>query len=161
MQRPTALTRIPASASGVSTQRSGPKRSRSPAVARKTPPARPTSSPITITDGSRSSSTWKQSLIASTIDNSATRASEDAPQLGQIGLERGRRVGERVVEEQRDVRLRLGLGGRDPRAHQIHALGADRRGELVGEDPRAPQVALVAADALAPALVLHALHVDI
>jgi len=30
---------MPASASGVSTQRSGPKRSRRPAVARKTPPA--------------------------------------------------------------------------------------------------------------------------
>src|SRR6185369_3054972 len=114
MQRPTAEPRIPASASGVSTQRSGPKRSRSPAVARKTPPARPTSSPITITDGSRSSSTWKQALSASTIDNSAKRPSEDAPQVGEVGGERGRRVGEGAIEEQEDVRLLLGLRGRDP-----------------------------------------------
>src|SRR5207237_8522065 len=107
MHRPTAVPRMPASASGVSTQRSGPNRSSSPAVARKTPPARPTSSPITITSGSRSSSTWKQSLIASTIDSSAKRPSEDAAELGQIGGERGGRLGEPVVEEQRQVRRRL------------------------------------------------------
>src|SRR5215467_2318150 len=120
MQSPTALPRIPASARGVSTQRFSPKRSRSPAVARKTPPARPTSSPITITEASRSSSTWKQSLIASTIESSAKGASEDAAQLGEVGRERGGRLGERVVEDERDVRLGLGLGGRDPRAHELH-----------------------------------------
>src|SRR3954451_5729481 len=105
MQSPTAEPRIPASASGVSTQRSGPKRSRSPAVARKTPPARPTSSPSTSTDGSRSSSTWKQSLIASTMLSSANPAPEDAAQLGEVVLERGGRLGERVLEDEADVRL--------------------------------------------------------
>src|SRR4051812_46144285 len=159
MQRPTAEPRIPASASGVSTQRSGPKRSRSPAVARKTPPARPTSSPSTSTDGSRSSSTWKQSLIASTIDSSAKPAPEDPAQLGEVALERGGRVGERVVEQERDVRLRLGLGGRDPLAHQVERVGANRLREVVGEDAGAPEVALVAADALALPLLLDALEV--
>src|SRR4051794_17394750 len=109
MQRPTAPPRIPASASGMSTHRSAPKRSRSPAVARKTPPARPTSSPSTMTDGSRSSSTWKQSLIASTIESSAKTVPEDAAELGEVALERGGRIGERVLEDERDVRLRLGL----------------------------------------------------
>src|ERR671931_1005348 len=89
MQRPTAEPRIPASASGVSTHRSGPKRSRRPAVARKTPPARPTSSPITSTDGSRSSSTWNASLIASTMLSSAI--AEEPPQLLEHDAERGRR----------------------------------------------------------------------
>src|SRR4051812_50047639 len=89
MQSPTAEPRIPASASGVSTQRSAPKRSRRPAVARKTPPARPTSSPITITSGSRSSSTWNALFTAST---SVSSAIENPPQLGEVVLQRRRRV---------------------------------------------------------------------
>src|SRR3954454_9462983 len=135
MQRPTALPRIPASASGVSKQRFGPKRSRRPAVARKTPPARPTSSPMTITDSSRASSVWKQSLIASTMLSSGTLASENPAELGEVVLERGGRVGVRVAEQHLRIRLRLGLGGRDPRAQQLHRLGADRPGERVAEDP--------------------------
>ena len=115
MQSPTAVPRMPASASGVSTQRSAPKRSRSPAVARKTPPARPTSSPMTMTFPSRSSSTWKQSLIASSkVDCSATRASEDAAQLGEVAREVGRRIAVRVLEDEADVGGRLGLGGAIP-----------------------------------------------
>src|SRR5436190_2826320 len=107
MQSPTAVPRMPASASGVSTQRSGPNLSRSPAVARKTPPARPTSSPITITFSSRASSTWKQSLIASTRVSSLT---QDPPQLGEVGLEARGRVGERMLEDECLVGRRLGLG---------------------------------------------------
>src|SRR4051812_16888296 len=158
MQRPTAEPRIPASASGVSTQRSAPKRSRSPAVARKTPPARPTSSPITITDGSRSSSTWKASLIASMIEISGI---EDPPQLLEFGRERGRRIGVCVVEEQANIGLRLGLGGPDPLAHQLGRLGADRPRELVREHAHAAQVALVAAEALARTLLLDALGIGV
>src|SRR5919202_438794 len=142
MQRPTALPRIPASASGVSTHRSGPKRSRRPAVARKTPPARPTSSPMTRTDSSRSSSTWNASLIASTIESSATAPhptlqqsvarsfgassaiAEDPPQLLEVGAERGRRVGVRVREDELRVGRRLGLGLRDPAPHELLRLGA-------------------------------------
>src|SRR5213075_3107671 len=146
MQSPTAEPRIPASASGVSTQRSGPKRSRSPAVARKTPPARPTSSPITSTSASRSSSTWNASLIASTNVSSAI---EHPPQLGEVVLEGGRRVDERMREHQRRVRRRLGLCGGDPLAHQVGGLRADSLGCLVREQAEPPQVRLVAAHALA------------
>src|SRR5919201_6410755 len=139
MHRPTAVPRIPASASGVSKQRSGPKRSRSPAVARKTPPARPTSSPITITESSRASSTWNASLIASTIDSSA----KEAPQLLEIRPERRRRIGVRVREHELDVRRRLRLSRRDSGAHRLRRLRADRLGELVVEDACAAQVPLV------------------
>src|SRR6188472_2566709 len=138
MQRPMAVPMIPASASGVSTQRSGPYLSRSPAVARKTPPARPTSSPMTMTFSSRPSSTWKQSLIASTRVSSAI---EHPPQLGEVGLERFRRIDERMLEEERGIRRRLGLRRRDPVAHRLLRLAADRLGHLVRENARAAQVA--------------------
>src|SRR5262245_53258247 len=127
MHRPTAPPRIPASASGVSKQRSGPNLSRSPAVARKTPPARPTSPPSTITDESRSSSTWNASLIASTIESSA----KGLVQLLEIGGERRRRVDVRVLEEQRHVRGRLCLRGGDTGAHRVGCLRSDRLGEVV------------------------------
>src|SRR3989449_6269444 len=158
MQSPTAEPRIPASASGVSTQRSGPKRSRRPAVARKTPPARPTSSPSTITSGSRSSSTWNASLIAST---SVSSAIEHPPQLGEILVEgRGRRS-QRVREEQRRVRRRLGLGLGDPIAHQLQRLRPYGLRGLVREQPEPPQVRLVAAEALALLFLLDPLRVDV
>src|SRR5256885_10416509 len=158
MQRPTALPRIPASASGVSTQRSGPKRSRRPAVARKTPPARPTSSPMTRTDSSRSSSTWNASLIASTIDSSAT---EDPPQLLEVGAERGRRVGVGVREEELRVGRRLGLGLCDPAAHELLCLGPHLLGAGGVQHAEPLEVRLVTADALALALLLDPLLVDV
>src|SRR5919201_1681954 len=139
MHNPTAVPRIPASASGVSTQRSGPNLSRRPAVARKTPPARPTSSPITSTVSSRASSTWNASLIASTIESSATE-----PPLAEVR----RRQDVRVLEEQLRIRRRLRFRRRDPVAHRLRRLAADRLRELVGEDAGATQVALVAPDAL-------------
>src|ERR687886_900241 len=158
MQRPTALPRIPASASGVSTHRSGPKRSRNPAVARKTPPARPTSSPMTSTDSSRSSSTWKASLIASTIESSGT---ENPPQLLEVGAERGGRVDVGVREEELRVGRRLRLGLRDPAAHELLRLGAHRLRLLGVEDAQPLEVPLVAADALALALLLNPLEIDV
>src|ERR671936_2507992 len=158
IQTPTAVPRIPASASGVSTQRSGPKRSRRPAVARKTPPARPTSSPMTRTDSSRSSSTWNASLIASTIESSAT---EDPPQLLEVGAERGRRVGVGVREEELRVGRRLGLGLRDPAAHELLRLGAHGLRVLGLQHAQPLEVRLVAADALALALLLDPLQVDV
>src|SRR5262245_9182227 len=161
MQSPTAEPTIPASASGVSTQRSGPNFSRRPAVARKTPPARPTSSPITITSSSRASSTWKQSLMASTIERSATAASEDAPQLFEVRRERGGRIDERVLEQEREVRRRLGLCRSDPLAHQLGSPAADLVRLRVVEDAEPTQVALVAADALALLLLLDAFEVDV
>src|SRR5512133_3840437 len=158
MQSPIAVPMIPASARGVSTQRSGPYLSRSPAVARKTPPARPTSSPMTSTFASRPSSTWKQSLIASTSVSSLT---EDPPQFCEVVVERLGRVGQRVLEDETRIRGLLGFRGRDPFAHRLRGLGADRLGHLVGEDPRAAQVALVPADALAFALLLDPLPGDV
>src|SRR6266540_4429255 len=158
MQRPTALPRIPASASGVSTQRSGPKRSRSPAVARKTPPARPTSSPSTITSASRSSSTWKASLIASTRVSSAI---EDPPQLGEVVLERRRRLGVRVLEDDGRLRRRLRLRGGDPRSQQVGRLGPRCLRGLLREETQPAQVRLVAAEALVPLLLLDPLEVDV
>src|SRR4051812_8272073 len=143
MHNPTAVPRIPASASGVSTQRSAPKRSRSPAVARKTPPERPTSSPITSTDSSRASSTWNASLIASTMRSSANAASEDPPELGEVVRERRGRVRVGVLEEQSEVGVGLRLGLRDPGAHQLGGLVADLGVEVVAEDPVPSQVALV------------------
>ena len=74
MQSPTAVPMIPASASGVSTQRSAPNRSFRPAVTRNTPPSCPTSSPMTMTRGSRSSSTCSASLMASTSVSSRVGA---------------------------------------------------------------------------------------
>src|ERR671936_1231887 len=144
MQRPTAVPRIPASASGVSTQRSGPNVSRSPAVARKTPPARPTSSPITSTESSRASSTWKASLIASTMKSSGT---EDPPQLLEVGAERRRRVDGRVLEQERDVRRRFRLGRGDRLAHDGQRLVPDLAGERVRQLRVAAELALVAPDA--------------
>src|ERR671923_316271 len=159
MQRPTAVPRIPASASGVSTQRSEPKRSRRPAVARKTPPARPTSSPMTSTDGSRSSSVWKQSLIASTMLSSAI--AEDPPQLLEVGAERSRRVDVRVLEEKAGIGRRLGLGLRDPAPHQLLRLRAHGLDALVVEHVQPPEVRLVAPDALVLALLLDAFEIDV
>src|SRR4026209_157732 len=158
MQSPTALPMIPASASGVSTQRSAPNLSRRPAVARKTPPARPTSSPMTITFSSRPRSTWKQALIASTRVSSLT---ENPPELDEVGVERRRRIRQRVLEDERCIGRRLGLGGGDPVAHRLRRLGANRLRHLVGEDPRPPQVRLVAAQAFVLALFLHAGQVDV
>src|SRR5580765_2130880 len=157
MQRPTAEPRIPASASGVSTQRSGPKRSRSPAVARKTPPARPTSSPITITSESRSSSTWNASLTASTSVSSA----KDPPQLGEVGREGGRRVNVGVREDERRIGGRLRLGRGDPVAQHLGRLRAHGLGGLVRKQAEPAQIGLVAADALALLLLFHAFEVDI
>src|SRR6476646_4700586 len=151
MQRPMAVPRMPASASGVSTHRDSPKRSSKPAVARKTPPARPTSSPMTMTSSSRSSSTWKASLIASTMRSSAT------PTLAQVG--RRRYVG--VVEDQTRIGIGLRLGGGDSCAHELGRLGLDRRVELVTEDAETTEVALVAADALVSLLFLDALEIDV
>src|ERR1700675_3616695 len=157
MQSPTAVRRRPASASGVSKQRSGPKRSRRPAVARKTPPARPTSSPMTITDESRSSSTWRQSLIASTMDRSAKRPSP----LVEAGAERRGRIGECIREQKRDIRRWFGLRRLDALAHRGRRLLLNRRGEIVVEDPPPPTATAEPSDALALPFLLDTLEIDV
>src|SRR5215475_9842895 len=151
MQRPTAVPRMPASASGVSTQRFSPNRSRRPAVARKTPPARPTSSPITITVSSRASSTWKPSLIASTMKSSGI------PALAQVR----RREDVRVVEDKLGIGLGLRLGRGDSLSHRLERLVLDLLGRRVVQDAEPVEVALVAADALVALLLLDAVEVDV
>src|SRR3954447_4337579 len=151
MQSPTALPRIPASASGVSTQRFSPKRSRSPAVARKTPPARPTSSPMTITVSSRASSTWKPSLIASTMKSSAI------PALAQVRW----RDDVRVVEDELGIGLRLGLGLGDSLPHLLERLVLDLLGGRLVEHAEPAEVRVVAADALVALLLLDAVEIDV
>src|SRR5436190_15505120 len=151
MHSPTAPPRIPASASGVSTQRFSPKRSRSPAVARNTPPARPTSSPMTITVSSRSSSTWSASLTASTRNFSAIPALAHVRRRQDVG----------VVENELGVRLRLGLGRRDSPPHRLERLVLDLLGDRVVQDAKPAEVGVVAAHALVALLLLDALEVDV
>src|SRR6185312_5332647 len=90
-------------------------------VARKTPPARPTSSPITITVSSRASSTWKPSLIASTMKSSRVSA---IPALAEG--RRGEDVG--VVEDELGIGLRLGLRLCNAGAHRLERLVLDLLG---------------------------------
>src|SRR5512132_2497983 len=146
MQSPTAEPRIPASASGVSTQRSGPNRSRSPTVARKTPPARPTSSPITSTEPSRASSVCRQSFTAS------TRVSSAKPALADVR----RRVGVRVLEDQLGIGRRLRPGRGDSLPHCLGRLCPDLLDRLVVEQAEPAEVPLEATDALPLLLLLDA-----
>src|SRR5260370_15611441 len=151
IQRPIAAPSIPASASGVSTQRLTPNRSCRPAVARKTPPARPTSSPITMTESSRASSVCSASFTASTRSRSAK------PTVPEVR----RRIDVRVVEEEGLICVGLGLRSGDACAHRLGRLGLDLRLEVVGEDAELAQVTLVAPEALVLALLLDALEIDV
>src|SRR5437667_8258191 len=144
MQSPTALPMIPASASGVSTQRFSPKRSRRPAVARKTPPARPTSSPITITVSSRASSTWSASFTASTRNFSAIPALAEIRRREDVG----------VVEHELGIRLRLGLGLGDSLPHRLERIVLDLLCGRVVEHAEPAEIGVVAADALVALLLL-------
>src|SRR5205823_1556953 len=132
------VPRIPASARGVSTQRSSPNVSRSPAVARKTPPARPTSSPITSTFSSRASSWWRQSLIASTSVSSLI--GQDPPELGQVLVEGAGRRRECVGEQERRVGVGLGLRLRDGVAHHLRRVLAHPLPQLVRQQAAPAQV---------------------
>src|SRR5438874_1020509 len=155
-QRPTAAPSMPASASGVSTQRSGPKRSRRPAVARKTPPARPTSSPITSTDSSRASSVWRASFTASTSVSSATVCI-----LRDHRGDLARRIRVRVLEHEPRIRRRLGLRLGDPGPHRLLRLAAHARDECVVEHAPLAQLRLEPPHALTAALLLDAILVDV
>src|SRR5690242_18826905 len=151
MQSPTAPPRIPASASGVSTQRFSPKRSRSPAVARNTPPARPTSSPRTMRLSSRSSSTWSASFTASTRKSSAIPALAEVRRREDVG----------VVEDELGIRLGLRLRRRDPLPHRLERLVLALLRRRVVEDAESPEIRVVAADALIALLLLDAVEVDV
>src|SRR5215472_3015585 len=72
---PTDRPAMTFSASGVSNTRSGPKRSRSPSVARNTPPSAPTSSPTTRTELSSAIARASARLMARTSVISGIAAS--------------------------------------------------------------------------------------
>src|ERR1700751_704778 len=89
---PTQSPLIRSSASGVSSTRSDPKRFCKPAVARKTPPSTPTSSPSTTTLGSSSIARPSARLtastnVASTIVRSRELTALRGIDLGQVGIE--------------------------------------------------------------------------
>ena len=63
--------------------------------------------------------------VVDRLDEEQLSHAEDPPQLGEVARERRRRVGVRVLEDQRRVGRRLGLRGRDPGAHQLERLGLD------------------------------------
>src|SRR5215470_3291305 len=71
---PTAVPTMPFSASGVSSTRSSPNSACNPSVARNTPPALPTSSPITMTRGFSRRATASASRTACTMVSSAMTA---------------------------------------------------------------------------------------
>src|SRR5438874_10482719 len=103
--RPSEAPMMLASASGVSTTRSVPKRSTSPLVVRKTPPSLPTSRPRTMTRGSLSISSARALLMASTTFRSGISDSAPVDQLGPLPQHARRRitvhVGEYVLRERR------------------------------------------------------------
>ena len=103
-------------------RRSGPARSGRAALPsrgrRRRRGRRPRPSPAR--SSSRSSSTWKR--VVDRLDECRAQPSEDPPQLLEVGAERRGRIDERVLEEQRRVGRRLGLGRRDALAHQVRRL---------------------------------------
>src|SRR6266542_3317692 len=92
---PTHSQRINSSASGVSITRSEPKRCCRPAVARKTPPLTPTSSPSTTTLRSSSMARASARVTASTNVTSGIGASAELLALAGIG---SREFGVEMVE---------------------------------------------------------------
>src|SRR5574342_514157 len=149
---PTAVPMMPPSARGVSMTRSWPNSSCSPCVARKTPPKRPTSSPITTTLGSRRISRRRASFTAwmtlrvGTVSPLAIAA--DARVLGQGGAQLlellallPQRPGVDVVEEGLKRRLLLeGLGLGQGLLDLLPGLGLEARVLPVGKGPAGLQV---------------------
>ncbi len=116
MARPTAVPRMPDSASGESITRSSPKSFCRPSVIRKTPPSLPTSSPMIRTLGSSSIALRRPALSALA---SVTLVIALAPSRLE-GVEVGRELrllldqlvgllGEDVVEDQPRVGVAQGL----------------------------------------------------
>src|SRR5256886_4238500 len=117
---PTQSPLINSSASGVSITRSAPKRCCSPAVARKTPPLMPTSSPSTSTLPSSSMARASARLIDSTSVTSGIGASAELRSLAGVA---SRQFGVEMIEH----RLRRARRGRqialDRRLDRFLALG--------------------------------------
>ena len=166
--RPTAEPTMTASASGMSTTRSAPKRSCRPSVARKTPPLTPTSWPSTITRSSASSAAPSVERIASIIVISAIsgppaeRPGGRAPaRAHRLAAVRSARAGVDVVEDPlgagRGARLRLGEGGVDLGAQLLHQR---LLGGLV-DQPLRRQMAAHALDRVEGAVLVELDRIDV
>ncbi len=162
MQRPIAVPRIPASASGVSTQRSAPNLSRSPAVARKTPPARPD-----VLAHDHHVRVAVELDVEAVVDRLEDRLlshwSLRESGAARPGRAPGRAAGCRTRSRTR-ARCRRAARPRPrrcPARITSSASCADRLGLLVREDALPAEVALVAAEALVAAFLLDALQVDV
>src|SRR3954469_3771071 len=144
MASPTAVPRMPASASGVSTTRSSPKSFCRPSVIRKTPPSRPMSSPMSTTLASSSRARRSPRLSALpmvTVSVLMTRLRPPrAPRSPALPAMRARASFSRCPSDEplpgRDlvggpVVAAVGEGG--VVLHELRALGGQFRG-LLGVD---------------------------
>src|SRR6266545_2465283 len=125
MAAPAAAPAIIASVSGVSSTRFSPYFAKSPSVAPKTPPFLPTSSPRTMTFGSRSSSSSSAVRIASRMFSSATSAA-------LLGVDEALRGA--------DVGVRPRLGALACLVDLVLHLGAKLLVTLVGQQADGPQL---------------------
>src|SRR5262245_43234792 len=153
-EAPTML----ASASGVSTTRSGPYLSTSPLVVRKTPPSLPTSRPRTITRGSASISSASALLMASTMLRCATSGFP----VEEVGLLPRQARGQILIDVREDVvrSRRVRRVRQLQRAFILLAqLVGHRRGLLLVPQPEPGEVALRALDRVAGARLLVLLRV--
>src|SRR5438128_3765318 len=126
---PTATPAMAASASGVSSTRSSPKRACNPTVARNTPPFTPTSSPSTRTLGSCANSYASARFTASTRLTSAMRLSNtwrEATRFGKLLLERRRHSNVKAIEHRLDPGRRDGEVLVDRLVHLIHTIVLSR-----------------------------------
>src|SRR4051794_25664717 len=145
---PIAAPTMACSLIGVSRTRSGPTRSITPSVSLNTPPAAPTSSPISTTDRSRSISwaipaatacRYVSSAISRRLGSSPTpRRPPVGPQLGldDVGRRFGCRASLLLGRPHRIVALRLDRG----ELFLLDAGGAQPgaiRGNRVAREPRA------------------------
>src|SRR3712207_1742986 len=129
MASPTAVPRMPASASGVSTTRASPKSFCRPSVIRKTPPSLPMSSPMSTTLASSSMARRRPRLSALPMVSVSVLISV------ALRLE-ARVVGHELVPLGRQVRRLLGVDVVEHLARcgvgHLDGAGPDAGGELVG-----------------------------
>ena len=138
---------MPASASGVSTQRSGPNSSSRPSVARKTPPRLATSSPSTITESSRAIS-WRSPSFTACDERPHGHVSVSRRRVA-VAAERARRQRVGRVEDLPSGRDPAGIPrSRSPSSISASASSPDLADRPIVEHAELPQLALEAAEAL-------------
>src|SRR5688572_23807887 len=161
MARPTAVPRMPASASGVSTTRSSPKSFCRPSVIRKTPPSLPMSSPMRTTLASSSMALRRPRLsalpmvrvwvlISVTLSRRGVReAGVVLHELGPLLLEVRGLLGVDVVEHAGQRRILHVVRAAADAGGQLVGLGLDRVEECGVGDAAAREVDLEPGDRVA------------